>query len=94
MPMKPIPDIEEIQPLTPEQRQAIRDCRFSTTVSTREYAWLVTNDEKVANALAGVVRRTETYVQDWKTRLYGHDMMISHPEALDLVEEIMAERRA
>lgn len=79
-------------PLTPEQRDAIRRCRFSYTTQSRDHAWLIFDDPEIIKILAGVVRRTETYTRDHVTKITEHEALIAHPEAVALVLEIMAER--
>ena len=92
--MDPIPEKRELQPLTEKQRAAIRACRFSTTTVPREIAWLITTDDQVVRDIGDVSGRTTTYVKDYKTMTYEHDVLVTHPEAIELVLEIMAERVA
>lgn len=86
-------DATEIQPLTPEQRQAVKDCRWSTLTMTRSLAWLHTDKEEIALTLENAVNRTEPHLRDSITRTMNWDMRSTHPEVMGLVTEIMEERR-
>lgn len=84
----------EIVPLTEDQKQAIRDCRFSTTNVPRDHAWIIYEDEKITMRLAGVVKRSESYTRDRVTNTKEHEALIGHPEAIEIILQEMSKRAA
>lgn len=91
--MTNLQDVTELPPLTAEQRDAIRNCRFSTTNTGRSRCWLITNNEQDAETLRDVTHKTEHYCRDWQSKTYEWELSATHPEIMLLVSEIMAGRK-
>lgn len=84
--------VPELTPLTQDQRQAIHDCRFCTTNVPRDHAWLIFNDPEIVSRLKGVIKRSEKYTRDRVTGKTEYEALVGHPEAIEVVVEIMEKR--
>jgi hypothetical protein len=80
-----------VEPLTPDQLAAIRECRFSFINVAHTIAWAYTTDAALAARCPG---SKMPVTKSREPVLVEYEIQMSHPEALALVMRIQDERRA
>jgi len=86
-------DATDLPPLTFEQKQALRECRYVTVWGGGIYVLALTPDRELASAVGGSV----TPFQPDKTEhpeLWEYEVTLSHPDAIPVARELMAARAA
>jgi hypothetical protein len=78
-----------VEPLTPDQLAAIRECRFSFINVAHTIAWAYTTDPKVAARCPGSSTPVTRYRDPM---LIEYEIQTSHPQSLELVAQIQDER--